>query len=51
MRTTDGPKLSTEIAPRHSVGLKLVNPVMIASGTFGWGWLRQRPSEKWGSYP
>ena len=36
MRTTDGPKLSTEIAPRHSVGLKLVNPVMIASGTFGW---------------
>ena len=30
------PKLSTEIAPRHHVGLELANPVMIASGTFGW---------------
>ncbi len=36
MRTTSSPNLSTEIAPRHPVGLKLANPVMVASGTFGW---------------
>ncbi len=36
MRATGEPNLSTEIAPRHSVGLDLANPVMIASGTFGW---------------
>ena len=36
MKIIKKPKLSTEIAPRHHVGLELVNPVMIASGTFGW---------------
>ena len=36
MRIANGPKLSTEIAPRHPIGLKLANPVMIASGTFGY---------------
>jgi len=41
-RTTDEPsgysvpELLTDIAPRHPGGLKLANPVMIASGTFGW---------------
>ena len=30
------PELSTEIAPYHPAGLRLANPVMIASGTFGW---------------
>ncbi len=29
--------LSIEIAPRHQSGLKLANPVMAASGTFGYG--------------
>ena len=36
MTTTEGPRLSTELAPQHPVGLRLENPVMIASGTFGW---------------
>ena len=36
MRTTEEPKLSRDIAPRHSRGLTIANPVMIASGTFGW---------------
>ena len=36
MRATKGPRLSTEIASRHPIGLRLANPVMIASGTFGW---------------
>ncbi len=30
-------KLSVELAPRHSTGLLLANPVMTASGTFGYG--------------
>lgn len=34
--TTSGLDLSTELAPQHPVGLKLANPIMIASGTFGW---------------
>ena len=35
------PHLAVELAPRHSKGLRLRNPVMIASGTFGWdGWGR-----------
>lgn len=29
--------LSVELAPRHKVGLRLANPVMTASGTFGYG--------------
>ena len=29
--------LQTELAPRHKTGLLLRNPVMIASGTFGYG--------------
>ncbi len=30
-------KLQTELAPRHKSGLLLRNPVMVASGTFGYG--------------
>ena len=30
-------KLSVELAPKHSSGLRLSNPVMTASGTFGYG--------------
>ena len=30
-------KLSVELAPRHPTGLLLANPVMTASGTFGYG--------------
>ena len=30
------PDLSVELAPHHPTGLRLANPVMIASGTFGW---------------
>jgi len=30
-------KLSVELAPKHESGLKLANPVMTASGTFGYG--------------
>jgi dihydroorotate dehydrogenase (NAD+) catalytic subunit len=30
-------KLQTQLAPRHSKGLLLRNPVVIASGTFGYG--------------
>jgi len=30
-------KLSVELAPRNKRGLLLANPVMTASGTFGWG--------------
>jgi dihydroorotate dehydrogenase (NAD+) catalytic subunit len=29
--------LSLQLAPRNKKGLKLANPVMTASGTFGWG--------------
>ncbi len=29
--------LSTELAPKHQQGLLLANPVMTASGTFGYG--------------
>jgi len=32
----DDPSLAVEIAPSHPTGLRLRNPVMIASGTFGW---------------
>ena len=44
-RTTEGagsrekgtyPDLSLDLAPNHPLGLKLANPVMIASGTFGY---------------
>ena len=31
------PELSVELAPRNSRGLRLANPVMTASGTFGYG--------------
>ena len=34
MRTV--PDLSVQLAPRAPAGLRLANPVMIASGTFGW---------------
>src|SRR5258708_15349775 len=30
-------KLETELAPRHKSGLLLRNPVIMASGTFGYG--------------
>ena len=30
------PALGVQIAPRHPTGLTIRNPVMIASGTFGW---------------
>ena len=30
-------KLSVELAPKNKRGLALANPVMTASGTFGWG--------------
>lgn len=36
MRITEGPKLATQIAPNHPKGVRLDNPVMIASGTFGY---------------
>ena len=36
MKLTEGPKLATQIAPRHPLGVQLDNPVMIASGTFGY---------------
>jgi dihydroorotate dehydrogenase (NAD+) catalytic subunit len=29
--------LSVQLAPKHKKGLRLANPVMTASGTFGWG--------------
>jgi dihydroorotate dehydrogenase (NAD+) catalytic subunit len=29
--------LSVELAPNHKQGLRLANPVMVASGCFGWG--------------
>ena len=31
------PNLEVELAPKHPLGLKLRNPVMTASGTFGYG--------------
>ncbi len=31
------PDLSVELAPKHKSGLRLQNPVMMASGTFGYG--------------
>ena len=30
------PNLSVELAPCHARGLRLANPVMVASGTFGY---------------
>ena len=36
MSTAGDPRLSVDIAPGHPIGLRLPNPVMIASGTFGW---------------
>ena len=32
----DNPNLAVELAPSHPLGLRLDNPVMIASGTFGY---------------
>ena len=32
----DEPNLAVNLAPRHTDGLSLSNPVMVASGTFGW---------------
>ena len=32
----DDPSLAVDLAPCHPAGLRLRNPVMIASGTFGW---------------
>lgn len=38
--------LDVQIAPRHPKGLSLANPVMIASGTFGWdGYGRGLPED------
>ena len=31
------PDLSVELAPNNPLGLRLKNPVMVASGTFGYG--------------
>lgn len=31
------PRVEVELAPKHPLGLKLKNPVMTASGTFGYG--------------
>ena len=31
------PDLSVELAPHHKTGLHLRNPVLVASGTFGYG--------------
>ena len=36
MRKTEEANLSSQLAPAHPVGLKVANPVMIASGTFGY---------------
>jgi dihydroorotate dehydrogenase (NAD+) catalytic subunit len=35
--------LSVQLAPKHKKGLLLANPVMTASGTFGWGTEYQHP--------
>jgi dihydroorotate dehydrogenase (NAD+) catalytic subunit len=35
--------LSVQLAPKHKKGLRLANPVMTASGTFGWGTEYQPP--------
>ena len=35
--TTDSVDLSVQLAPRHKTGLLLKNPVITASGTFGYG--------------
>jgi dihydroorotate dehydrogenase (NAD+) catalytic subunit len=35
--------LSVQLAPKHKKGLMLANPVMTASGTFGWGTEYQHP--------
>jgi dihydroorotate dehydrogenase (NAD+) catalytic subunit len=35
--------LSVQLAPKHKKGLRLANPVMTASGTFGWGTEYQHP--------
>ena len=32
-----GPSLSVDLAPRNMHGLRLANPVLVASGTFGYG--------------
>src|SRR5579859_268869 len=34
---TQGPNLEVNLAPGHTAGLKLKNPVLTASGTFGYG--------------
>jgi dihydroorotate dehydrogenase (NAD+) catalytic subunit len=35
--------LSVQLAPKHKRGLRLANPVMTASGTFGWGTEYEHP--------
>jgi dihydroorotate dehydrogenase (NAD+) catalytic subunit len=35
--------LSVQLAPKHKKGLRLANPVMTASGTFGWGTEYEHP--------
>jgi dihydroorotate dehydrogenase (NAD+) catalytic subunit len=35
--------LSVQLAPKHKKGLTLANPVMTASGTFGWGTEYEHP--------
>jgi dihydroorotate dehydrogenase (NAD+) catalytic subunit len=35
--------LSVQLAPKHKKGLKIANPVMTASGTFGWGTEYEHP--------
>jgi dihydroorotate dehydrogenase (NAD+) catalytic subunit len=35
--------LSVQLAPKHKKGLMLANPVMTASGTFGWGTEYEHP--------
>ncbi len=37
MTEPNGQTLEVELAPRHPKGLRLANPVMTASGTFGYG--------------
>ncbi len=35
--SADAPSLTVELAPRNMHGLRLANPVLVASGTFGYG--------------
>ncbi len=37
------PEISVQLAPRHPAGLRLANPVMTASGTFGYGMEESHP--------